>query len=380
MTNKNPICICLLQVVLASIIAACSATPQTANCTAGNSTGAFPLRVRWCVKLDGPVIHPPRIQGGVVYVRVLNPSAAMFYAIDANSSQVLWTYTTDAARALESSWWDVVGNYLIISGGSGIESIDGNTGQSGWRRGVSTVQSITTDGKTVFLGSSGYAQAIDPATGETIWEYLGLPSHFTFRLYYDPSNNWLIIPADRMYVLDATSGKLLYLNDIQFPEGMTMSGTATYHGKLVFGNAVVDPTTGKVIYQISSGVNTGRPLINSDTLYHFVAYSGLASFDLKTQTQSWVYFAYDTTSTIREFLSNFAILDKNGYILTDDDVLRAVSLDTGQEVGQWSGPVSSYSLTPRAQLTYVPPVNVARSNEDLYVSFGTNLLYAFELR
>ncbi len=281
---------------------------------------------------------------------------------------------------MESSWWDVVGNYLIIGGGSGIESLDRITGQPIWRKNVSTVQAITTDGKTVFLGSSGYAQAIDPATGDTIWEYTGLPSHFTFRLYYDPSNTWLVIPADRMYVLDAASGRLLYLNDIQFPEGMTMSGTVAYQGKLVFGDMVVDSATGKVIYRIPGGVDLGRPLIISDTLYHFVAYSRLASFDLKTKTQSWAFFAYDKTSAIREFLSNFAVLDKNGYILTDDDVLRAVSLDTGQEVGQWSGPVSSYSSAPRGQLTYIPPVSVTASDKSLYVSFGTNLLYSFEPR
>ncbi len=364
--------------VIASLLVACS-VPQSMNCTPGSSSGEFPLKVRWCLKMDRPINQPPKIRDGVIYVHAFNPNAAEYYAIDAETSNILWTYTTDITAGLEPHQWDIVKGYVILTGGLRKEGLDRLTGRLLWQWSDNSTLALTTDGEKVFLASSGSAQAIDPASGETVWEYAGLPSHRTFGIFYDSTNARVIIPADRLYVLAAESGRLLYLNDINFPAGDREA--IPYQGKLVYGSYIVDEVSGEVTYKISDGVNTNQPLlIDSNILYHLTTSEGLASFDLKTRSQNWVYLPLGADSTIRTFLSNLAILDGYGYILTDDDTVRAISLTTGNEVGKWSGPRTSYSLAPHDQLVYIPSPGVVSSGDALYVSLGTNLLYAFEAR
>jgi outer membrane protein assembly factor BamB len=366
----------LKQALIACLLVACSA-PQSVNCTPGSSSGTFPLKVRWCVKIDRPIDQPPKTSEGVIYVHAFDPNAAEYYAIDTETSKILWTYATDVTEGLEPFRWDIVKDYMILTGGLRKEGLDRLTGRPLWQRSDNSTLALTTDGEKIFLASGGSAQAIDPANGETIWEYTGLPSHRTFGIFYDSTNARVIIPADRLHVLDAESGRLLYLNDIHFPAGDREA--IPYQGQLVYGAYIIDEVSGGVTYRINDGVNTNQPLlISSNTLYHLTTSGGLASFDLKTQSQNWVYFPMGTDSTIHRFLSNLAILNGYGYILADDDTLRAISLATGKEIGQWSGPSTSYSMAPPEQLVFIPSPGVVSSDNSLYVSLGTNLLYAFE--
>lgn len=372
LTLKLAFAACLM---LAFSISGCT---QGVRCTNGDASARFPLEVKWCLELASPIDHPPRIHEGVIYVRTSNSSAAMFYAIDTETSNVIWTYQTDTSKGLEPFLWEIVGDNIVIADGLELESLNRLTGKIIWHKTVNTVQALTTDGETLYLAASGYAQAIDATSGKTLWEYRGLPSHRTFRVFYDASNSRIVIPAaNQLHILEAKSGRLIYLNEIEYSAGTFWSAILN-EGKLSDGAYMLDVETGRVAYRLPEGISTGwSPLVYDGTLYYFTTLGGLASFDLEMQSRPWLYFPEDGES-LHGFY--FAILNGYGYILASDDSLRAIRLTTGEEIGRWFGTPSSFSLAPRGKLVYVPLPSFTASRDSLYASFGTNLLYAFEVR
>jgi outer membrane protein assembly factor BamB len=102
--------------------------------------------------------------------------------------------------------------------------------------------------------------------------------------------------------------------------------------------------------------------------------------DLMIWAVNWIYTTDEmvNSATNRMYLTAPVAYGGQIYILTDDDKLRAISLETGLEIGQWYGPQSSETLRPTGGDNYVPPSGLTSSAEGLYLSLGTNLLYAFE--
>lgn len=367
------------------LLTACSSTghpgfpPQLSDrhCEQGDPSVAFPLKIKWCSELTWPISHPPKIQNGVAYVRTEDRlSGSKFYALDARTARVLWEYDTYLSDGAEPYYWAVADNSVVVGRDDELYGLNRLTGQLAWRKAIDNhiFQAMTTDGRRLYAAFSEKAYAIDPASGETLWEWFGLPSHYTFVAYYDSGHSTLVIPADHFYVLDAESGRLLY----QSREEPWRTGTEAipYHDQLIYGDEIVDVTTGKVEYELDTGTDSFVPAVISNTVYYITRdWQQVASWDLDVRRLNWVYSA----GPRREFLSNFVILGHYGYILADDDTLRAVSLASGQEVGRWSGPQSSNTLRDDPFDT-IPSPGLVASNDVLYLSFGTNLLYTFEER
>ncbi len=364
------------------LLTACSSTshpgfpPQLSDqhCEPGNPAVAFPLKIKWCSEFTWPVSHPPKIQNGMAYVRTEDQlSGSKFYALDAGKGHVLWEYDAHLRDGAESYSWAVADNSVVVGWDDGLYSLNRLTGQLAWRKAIDNhiFQAMTTDGQRVYAAFSEKAYAIDPASGETQWEWSGLPSHRSFLAYYDSSHSTLVIPADHFDVLDAQSGRLLYQSREEFARA---GNEATlYQDQLIYGDEIVDARTGTVEYGLETGNYNFVPAVISNTDYYITRDGRVASWDLDARSLNWAYSA----GPGREFLTNFVILDNYGYILANDDTLRAVSLASGQEVGRWSGPQSSYTLRGDS-IEYIPSPGLVTADGILYLSFGTNVLYALE--
>ncbi len=367
---------CLL--IACSSIAYPGFPPQLSDqhCGPDHPSVAFPLKIKRCSEFTWPISHPPKIRNDVAYVRTSdNLSGSKFYALDARTAHILWEYDTYLSDGMEPHYWAVTDNSVVVGGSDEIYGLDRLTGQPAWYKDTSShiFKAMTTDGRRLYAVFSEKAYAIDPASGKTLWEWSGLPSHYTFLAFYDSSHSALVIPADHFDVLDAQSGYLLYQSGEE-PTRVNREASP-YQDQLIYGDAIVDVKTGKVEYELDTGNDSFVPTVISNTDYYITRDWQVASWDLAARRLNWTYWA----GPGREFLSNFVILGNYGYILANDDTLRAVSLGSGQEVGRWSGPQSSYTLRGKS-IEYIPSPGLVVSNNILYLSFGTNLLYAFEAR
>jgi len=344
-------------------------------CVQGSSSSGFPLRVKWCLALAQPVRTPPKIRHGIAYVRTEGElSGATFYAIDLSTANILWQYETYNTMGSEPYLWDIIGNFVVLIGGEEIDTLDSVTGQLAWQRQMryQTFQALTTDGRKLYLVMSGFAEAIDVQSGKTIWEYQGLPSHFTFRAYYDDVHSTIVIPADHFYVLDAMSGRLVNKGEKEFPQSAL--DAIVYRGYLIYGDTIFDASLGTEIRALDDGTYKA-PMALDETLYYFTLSGDVVSLQLGRWGRNWMYSA----SPLRQAVSNIATLGEHAYLVMEDDSMRAVSLSDGNEIARWSGPTSSNTLRGNS-IANVPSPALVTSNDVLLASFGTNLLYAFEQR
>lgn len=364
--------------VLTFLLASCSnyrgfpAVLQKNKCLQGNATAQFPLKTKWCRELELPITGTPKAYDGVLYVRTSdNLSKVIFYAVDVETSNVIWQFDTSVAMGEPFYHWNVIGDYLIVSGLNKVQAMNRHTGQTVWQTSIPSLSGeVIAGSQNLFVITTGSVFCMSTSEGKVLWEFKGLPSHRTFRGFFIPASSVIVVPADKYYVVDAVSGRLSYSGDYDFLAGPISA--VPYQNKIIYGNMMVEVANGKVVENLPGGNTDIMPLVDSDLAYYIADLRKLVSWDLVRGKTNWVY-ATDTA-----IKSSPAIYNDQIYVLTGDDKLRAISLKRGLETGQWYGPQSSETLRPTGGDNYVPPSGLISSPEGLYLSLGTNLLYAFE--
>ena len=82
-------------------------------------------------------------------------------------------------------------------------------------------------------------------------------------------------------------------------------------------------------------------------------------------------------------ISPVGILEGTGYVIYSDATLRAIDLDTGQELGYWQPKLWDRWMWPVCIplpfpfCTPLTGVGTVASEDKLFVSFGNGKLYAF---
>jgi outer membrane protein assembly factor BamB len=363
------------------------------ECVASVSSKDFPLEANWCLQLDLPITSSPKIKGDTIYINTTDAIAkSVFYAISTKTSAILWKYETEARMGNESFLWSVAGDYVIIGGPHQwvyrIEALDRHTGQRVWQTQINyIIEAIITDNDHLYIAAQNSLYQLDLSSGKALWEFQGLPSHATFRAFYNPANATIVVPADHYYIIDAHSGDLVYKgNDVYSNDPVD---AVVHSDSLVYGSGIVNATDGSLRERLPGGTDYMVPAITSNTVYYVADQGGhsdttqLISRDLGTNDVNWIYSTEVLVKSppSRMFISDPLILGNVLYVFTKDDKLRAISLDTGHEIGQWYGPYRGKALSPQDGEHFIPPpLGMAASDKSLYVSFGTNLLYALKPR
>lgn len=355
-------------------------TPPINNltCVAGSSSNDFPLKKKWCIELLQPVSEPPKIRDGIAYVQTQgDDSGTTFYAIDIDTSKILWRYE---AMGSDRQFWEVVDNYVIIANSSGkIVSLARLNGQRVWDNTIRylATESLVTDGKQLYIIAQGHAYAIDPKTGSMVWgRDEDFPSHSSFLAFYDEAHSTIVVPANHYYVISTKTGEPIYQSSSQAVNQFDQA--ISYEGMLIYADRIADAANDQTLYEMPDGYkHSFAPTVISNTLYYQTTNSRIKALDLKSKMNSWTYAAWDVPPLVHEFFTDFVAFDNYGFIITDDDILRAVALSNGNEVGDWTGPSSSRTIRG-ISISYEPPLNLVAGNNVLLASYGTNLLYAFE--
>jgi outer membrane protein assembly factor BamB len=231
------------------------------KCVQGDATAKFPLKVRWCREFELPVTGTPKAQDGVLYVRTSdNLSKAVFYAVDAETSDVIWQIDTPAAMGEPLYHWNVVGDYLVVSGINKVQAVNRHTGQIAWQRSIPSSGEVLVANQDLYMVTTGSLFHMSTSDGQTLWEFKGLPSHRTFRGFFIPDNSTIVVPADDYYVIDAVSGRLSYESAYDFLAGPRSA--VPHQNKLVYGNMIIEAANGKVVKNLPGGNADSTPLVN----------------------------------------------------------------------------------------------------------------------
>jgi outer membrane protein assembly factor BamB len=121
--------------------------------------------VVWTVKLDPPLIGPPRAIGGLLYV----VCGWLLLALDPRTGDTVWRY-----RGRHDLPTPVFAENLLYTTGIGaLYALDPATGTERWRRqiGASVPGPIAVVGGVAYAGGDGVLNAFDAKSGEPRWTY-----------------------------------------------------------------------------------------------------------------------------------------------------------------------------------------------------------------
>jgi outer membrane protein assembly factor BamB len=128
--------------------------------------------VLWTVKLDPPVIGPPRAIGGLLYV----VSGGMLLALDPRSGDTMWRYR----GRLDLSTPVFAKNLLYTTDVGALYALDPATGAERWRRqtGATVPGPVAILDGVAYAGGDGVLHAFDAESGEPRWTY-AVPTYLT---------------------------------------------------------------------------------------------------------------------------------------------------------------------------------------------------------
>lgn len=171
---------------------------------------------------------------------------------------------------------------------------------------------------------------------------------------YNPETKELIAAykGNTFHFIDPLSGRILRSteNSLFVSEKYLID-----RGELFVGRGIFDADTGQLIHEMPFYRDDAPPTVTEDTIY-LSGGSIVAALDRATYKLKWLYQPQDENQWIpRSALSPMAILGEAGYVITSDGALRAIDLNTGQELGYWQlGPIDLFKLPYCATLPPVP--------------------------
>lgn len=326
-------------------------------------------KVELCWKLtverSFALLSSPVAINGIVYVgfpRWYDYSDDRLVAANAKTGQVIWLYD---GTILKSSF--VRNEDTVFAGNGAFYALDRYTGEKRWKvtgedNGVYVSNSPTLAEGRIYVSSDYSILAIDPRTGERLWDYrTGSWVHSTPAV--NDGKAFVASEDGKLYALDAESGELLWTFAITppdgYPETPVIGDETVYYGSDEDDLYALDTEKGTIQwkYEYTEGFGFGTPAVSQDSI---VTRGGaddghLVALDPKTGDRLWNYteggHVYDHI-----VCSTDTVVAKKGSDLTAHDA------KTGKKL--WSVTVG------------MPGSDPAIADGVVYVG-GTNGVYAF---
>jgi len=346
--------------LLASALALACADP--AGPSAGN-------RVIW--HAPGGSFYTPAVDGSTVFFPTDDHQVIAF---DAETGVQRWAVGHSSASGEPLGENAVVAAGVVAVPDGDIFAFDESTGTLRWVfhpavGGGPGRFNLATDGKIVFSGSaSGYAYAVDAASGSQIWA-TRIATDDTFTNVVDPafSDDLVIVTYTRftapvtggVAAIDRPTGALRWRRE--FSSARQFAGSAA-NGRVVFwrGSAEdlviaavddgrlygLDRETGSIVWTTAIPPETGaglwRPLaVAGNTVVAGPNEGGIMGYDPATGAAKWT-LNVKSTSTLREFVSDSTTV----YLTPTIGDVVAVNAATGKIVWQAYPSERSFSAPP----------------------------------
>jgi outer membrane protein assembly factor BamB len=344
---------------------------------------SFPLNLKWKLDLGFSSSDAPVYWDGRFFFSTYRAIDTQWYSINANTGKVEWARTAsrgDVLRCLTQKYL-VLSSKLYTAGSSRIKALLKQNGELAWE--WDRIYAQTCSEALVFAGSPrGDIGALNIATVQMLWWETEPPGNHG-RLMYNPETKELIAgyKANTFHFIDPLSGRILRSTENSL---FVSDKYLIDRGKLFVGRGIFDAGTGQLIHEMPFYRDDAPPTVIEDTIY--LSGGSIVALDRATYKLKWLYQPQEENQWIpRSALSPMAILDEEGYVITSDGALRAIDLNTGQELGYWQlGPIDLFTLPYCTTLPPVPnciflapQVGLASSQDTLVVSFGDGKLYAF---
>jgi len=346
---------------------------------------SFPLNQRWQTDLGRSTYERPAYQNGLILFPANTILSSRWYGLEANSGQIVWSQriTRNSFRRC------LTDEYLVISGTSSLVTLESKTGKFIW---VGERAHTATCNKDVLFASGvprDSIYAFNLATKKSVWSET-TPIKLVSSVIYNPQTKDLLakestLPGD-IYVIDAETGivknsfdKVVYAPD----EGQRGPTYLVDGDELFAGGTVLNAETGKVIHKENVYNTNTPPTVTADTMY-LSSGNSVVAYDRITYKTKWIYSAKSVAGLIPVLaISPVSILEGTGYVIYSDATLRAIDLDTGQELGYWQPELWDrwmWSVCIPFSFPFCTPltgVGTVALEDTLIVSFGNGKLYAF---
>lgn len=347
---------------------------------------SFPLSLRWQIDL-GYVSHErPAFQNNLVLFPANSIIKNYWFGLDAVDGKVVWSQ-----QAKKSFLRCLTPKYLVISGPASLIVLNPNTGEIIWQR-ERGAETATCNQKVLFSSSAPRSSiaATDLSTGRPLWSGTNPAKSFSGVSYNSDADEIIAsestLPGD-FYTVDPQNGKLnssfaRIANVLPYEDGR---GAIYFvnQNELFIGGTVLDARSGEVIHKEDFYISKVPPTTTANSMYLPAFDKGIVAFNRDTYDIKWIYQPQHKVPWLPLFtLSQVEILDRIGYAIFSDATLRAIDLETGQELGYWQLEASDLLWWP---ICSFPPIlcnktaraGLAASDDTLFVSFGDGKLYAF---
>jgi len=346
---------------------------------------SFPLKLKWQTDLGSSTYERPAYQNGLVLFPANTFIGSHWYGIDASTGQEIWSQRVRRNSFLRC----VTTKYLVVSGSEALLTLDINDGKVVWERERAYTATCSED--MVFYSGvpRDSARAVSIENGQILWDFYDeMRSRVELKkfttagtLIYNPDAEQLI--AGGGVTIEPTSGKMLRVfapSFVAYPPLEDGRGNiyVVDRGELFVGGTVRDAQTGEIIHKEGRYSTGTSPTVTLDTMY-LVSGSQIIAFDRGTYDVKWIY----SPTVNYTALSPVTILDEVGYVIYSDATLRAIDLETGQELGYWQPGILDRWFWPVCSpfpflcIADETGVGMTISEDTLFVSFGDGKLYAF---
>lgn len=346
-------------------------------------TASVPLNLKWQIDLGRSTYERPVYQNGLVLFPANTILSSHWYGIEATSGQIVWSQ-----RVRRNSFRRcLTDEYLIVSGSSSFIVLQPLTGRFIWSLERANTADCSESSVFVIVPRLDL-YALNISTGQVIWPTT--TPYQTFRsVIYNHETKEVI--AGGAVIVDPASGRLLRTFDplfVGYPPEEQGRGPVYIidNNQLFVGGTVRDAQTGEIIHkEVIYGTNI-VPTVTADTMY-LSSRNSVIAYDRTNYEIKWVYSVEPIGGLIPiPALSPIMVLDGVGYVIYSDVSLRAIDLETGQEVGYWQPGLLERFAWPICVPTSFPfctpttGVGMSASEDTLFVSFGDGKLYAFGKR
>jgi outer membrane protein assembly factor BamB len=290
----------------------------------------------WMVPTPGDVQGAPAVASGVVYAGVGNVALAKaeLYAIDADTGAVLWHRRSSGQSASDPT---VSGGsvYMSTLGDSTLRAYDRETGAVQWSfvgaGGMGTP--VVADNVLYVRGAYGVVYALDPSTGDEIWNtpvggaiFAQVPAVADGIVYIGSSYE------GKLYAFDAETGDVAWTADA----GTYINSSAAVANGIVYVGSendslyAFDAKTGAPVWTAATGGNVdASPAVADGIVYAGSADHNMHAFDALTGEELWVASASD-------YMWSPIVANRVVYVGSSDHNVYAFDALTGEKLWSWT--------------------------------------------
>lgn len=313
-----------------------------------------PLTLAWTKNVGANLyMSSPLISNGNVYVASVDEDLrgeAAIYALNGQDGSLLWKYPV--RNSIKNTIAADGGRIFAQDAQGYLYAVDAVTGKLAWEKQLSVnglpalIEGLVADKGIVYAGAGKGLCAVNGVTGETLWTNADWGQGEGTTSTWSLNNGILVSGAqwNALYANDAATGKLLWK---AAENGLRNRGASpAFHGNLLYlisdaSMFVLDATTGKVIVrkQMPFSVDvTSTPLLTDKEIVFGSAKDGLVALDSETLEPKWNFKTADalvyTSPYSRRASSTIEtspILAGNTiFVGASDGVLYGVNKDSGK--------------------------------------------------